>query len=292
VKLFNQLLFSFSLFLPFQIALGNVVFPTRGFSPILDHKQAAEKLDKFKDFFFQETPKEFSHLGYLYRFKFTHYPKEGEATTHHGLLSGPAPESTTQRVDFFSLREETSPHLSFLLSRGLKKPQVWRWSLEMQSPKILLAEDWLTPWLEGINHTPFDLLMPFLSWPNEYEKSGRVCGRPAHLFIFNPPSGNPFSQTKLTSIRLAIDHVYPAPLRVQHMDGGILPARTFSLQSFKKVDEQWVVKTIDVKDRDSGSTTRFELEAVAHGIDLHESTFQGGQLNRPLNQSSINFQNL
>ena len=47
----------------------------------------------------------------------------------------------------------------------------------------------------------------------------------------------------------------------------------FSLQSFKKLDDQWVVKAIDAKDRDTKSRTRFELKAFAHDLDLSPSFF-------------------
>ena len=164
--------------------------------------------------------------------------------------------------------------------------------LEKKLLSDVSAVDWLLPWVEGINHSPFDLLMPFLNWPYQYEKSGRVCGRPAHLYIFTPPPNSPFYKSSFSSIRLAIDDAYHAPLRIEHMDGGILPSRMFSLQSFKKVEDRWVVKTIDVKERDSKSKTRFELISVAHGLDLHETTFEKSGLKNSINQSSIDFQNL
>jgi hypothetical protein len=126
----------------------------------------------------------------------------------------------------------------------------------------------------------------------EYEKSGRVCGRPAHLFIFTPPPTSTFTQSSLSSVRLAMDDAYHAPLRIEHMDGGILPSRIFSLQSFKKIGDRWVVKTIDVKERDSKSKTRFELISAAHGLDLNATTFDNRGLKNPINQSSIDFLNL
>ena len=113
--------------------------------------------------------------------------------------------------------------------------------------------------------------MPFVNWPFEYEKSEAVCGRPAHLFHFLHLMSNHSSGTKNIKIRLAIDDAYDAPLRIEHLDGGILPARTFSLQSFKKIEDQWVVKAIDAKHRDSQSRTRYELKAVALGLDLPSS---------------------
>ena len=45
----------------------------------------------------------------------------------------------------------------------------------------------------------FDLLMPFVNWPFEYEKSGDVCGRPAHLFSFSAPNEQSFFGTNIKS---------------------------------------------------------------------------------------------
>ncbi len=145
----------------------------------------------------------------------------------------------------------------------------------------------MKPWIKGINHTPFDLLMPFASLPCKYEKSGRVCGRPAHLFIFTSPESNHSFPSH--GVRLAIDDAYVAPLRIEHLDGGLLPSRVFSLQSFKKIDERWLVKAIDAKDRDSGSRTRYELVEVAHGLDLNPSIFHSNGLDQPIHLSSITF---
>ena len=264
-------------------------FPARGFAPILDNIQAEAKLKSFIDFFFPPPKEKVFHQGYLYRFEFTHYPRTGTPTVHYGMLSGPAPESSRLRIDLYLDADNAFPYTSFFLSRGSNACRLWKWSKSTESTKEILASDWLLPWVEGINHSPFDLLMPFLQWPYQYEKSGRVCGRPAHLFVFTPQNESSFSQNALSSVRLAIDDAYNAPLRIEHQDGGILPNRTFSLQSFKKVADRWVVKTIDSKDRDSGSKTRFELKAVAHGLDLPESTFQKSGLAFPVQLSSIVF---
>ena len=96
-------------------------------------------------------------------------------------------------------------------------------------------------------------------------------------------------KTKLQSIRLALDDTYDAPLRVEHFDGGILPSRIVSLQSLKKVDDRWIVKSVDVKERDSKSRTRFEIQAVAHDLDLSPAIFTSDGLSLPINQSSISF---
>jgi hypothetical protein len=285
------LFFSLSFYIT-QAGFSQSAFPARGFSSILDVSQAEDKLNVFRDFFFHNQRNPVFHQGYLYQFKFTHYPQTGEPVTHFGLLSGPSPESTTIRIDLTSGKKDSFPHTSFLLKRDSINSSLSKWNKEKDLLSDVSAVDWMLPWVEGINHSPFDLLMPFLNWPYQYEKSGRVCGRPAHLYIFTPLPNSPFSQSSFSSVRLAIDDAYHAPLRIEHMDGEILPSRLFSLQSFKKVEDRWVVKTIDVKERDSKSKTRFELVSAAHGLDFHETTFEKSGLKNPINQSSIDFQNL
>ena len=165
--------------------------------------------------------------------------------------------------------QSSEPNTSFLLVRDAKRPKVWKWQKPGTVVTNLNPKDWFSPWKEGLNHTPLDLLMPFLNWPSEYEKSGRVCGRPAHLYIFTPPQDNHLYPATIKAVRLAIDDAYYAPLRIEYRDGGILPHRIFSLQSFKKVDDRWIVKAIDSKDRDSGSRLVLNCKQSRMGSIFH-----------------------
>ena len=210
---------------------------------------------------------------------------------HQGLLSGPYPNAPILRIDLVSSRDD-SRQSSFLLHRDQEDSRIWKWTQNNKEVSNLLPKEWLLPWKEGVNHTPFDLLMPFLQWPFEYEKSGRVCGRQAHLFLFSIPPNQEDYPSTYRAIRLAIDDAYNAPLRIEHMDGGILPARVFSLQSFKKLDDHWVVKAIDAKDRDTKSRTRFELKAYAHDLDLSPYLFQSSGLSQSISLSSLSLQPL
>lgn len=293
MKLLSKLLFFFGIFhLASGCLLGQIFFPARGFSSILNDSQAQQKLASFRKLFYSAPSQHAYHQAYLYHFEFTHFRKIGKPVIHFGALSATHPDSHVLRVDLFSSSGEQIPYTSFLLIRDQKSSEVWK--SEPGNPKAVKIEpaDWLLPWTDGINHTPFDLLMPFVDWPFEYEKSGRVCGRPAHLFLFSPTKEQSFLQSPEHKIRLAIDDAYHAPLRIEHLDGGILPARIFSLQSFKKIEDQWVVKAIDAKHRDSQSRTRYELKAVAQGLDLPPSLFKPIGLTEPIPQSSITFSSL
>lgn len=291
VKLLYRLLyFCGSVLLYPHLSFGQAGFPARGFSPILDSSQAQEKLDSFKHLIFPAHKEQTYHQGYLYRFEFIHYPRSGQPTIDHGFLSGPYPDSPVLRIDIFSRGQNAQRKSSFLLIRDQNNSRAWKFDAGNSLVKSLSPDDWLLPWIEGINHAPFDLLMPFVNWSFEYEKSGKVCGRPAHLFIFNLGENSKFTSSFVRSVRLAIDDNYFAPLRIEIRDGSILPRRIISLQSYKKVHDRWIVKAIDVKDRDSGSRTRFEFKAAAHQLDLPEAVFQHDGLAQPINFPSIPFE--
>lgn len=293
MKLGRELLFIFcSVLFPVSSVFSQADFPARGFSPILDDVQAQAKLNSFKQVFYSTLKGGVYHQAYLYRFEFAHFSSKGAPVTHHGLLSGPYPNAPVLRIDLISSSQDYSRLSSFLLLRDHEHSRILKWTQDDKKVLNLLPQDWLLPWKEGVNHAPFDLLMPFLQWSFEYEKSGRVCGRPAHLFLFLPPPDQKDYPDTCQAIRLAIDDTYNAPLRIEHMDGGILPSRIFSLQSFKKLDDQWVVKAIDAKDRDTKSRTRFELKAFAHDLDLSPSFFQESGLSQSLSLSSISLQPL
>ena len=281
------LLFCLLLFSIYPLGFALAQFPARGFSSILNGDEASQRLDRFRNIFFPKQEEMLRHRAYIYRFDFIHYQRNQPGFVHHGLISGPSLHSPVLRIDLLADLAGTDRLASFLLIRDRVQPQVWKWGNSSHEVHAVPAKNWLIPWIEGINHSPFDILMPFTNWPVEYQKSGRVCGRPAHLFTYSLPQKNNPYLSVLSSIRLALDDAYDAPLRIEHMDGGVLPARTFSLQSFKKVGEQWIVKGIDAKERDSQSRTRYEILAVAHDLDLPEGAFQKEGLIHPLVFSSV-----
>ena len=63
-----------------------------------------------------------------------------------------------------------------------REPKFWIKDSNDSKVRPISLLDSLKPLVEGMNQTAFDLLMPFVFWDGEYEASGKVAGRPAHLF--------------------------------------------------------------------------------------------------------------
>ena len=77
----------------------------------------------------------------------------------------------------------------------------------------------------------------------------------------------------LDSVRIGIDDTYNALLRIEVLAENAAPRTQFTIESFKKVQSQWIVKRIVLKDLASGDRTRFKVRAASVGLILSEQVF-------------------
>ena len=207
-------------------------------------------------------------------------PRRGEEFFRTGTIYGMALGHGVSRVDLDPLTGQDQS-LSFLLRNG-SKPLAWI-RLPDALPREMSEEELFMPLIEGMNQSPFDLLMPFVFWEAEYIKSGRVAGRPSHLYSFSSPPWVQKARPAITKIIMALDKNYEAPLRIETFTQLNVPERTFILNSFKKVSDYWIVKSLDCKERETRSNTRFEVTAAALNLDVDLSLFSpDGLLSQPL----------
>jgi hypothetical protein len=122
--------------------------------------------------------------------------------------------------------------------------------------------------------TVFELQMPFLYWTDfTYEGQARVRGRPTHSFVLRPPAGAPVPVPGLTGVRVLIDAQFQALVQADELGASGAVEKSISLLDLKKVGEQWLVKTIDVRDARSRDKTRFSVTAAALGLELPNALF-------------------
>ena len=140
----------------------------------------------------------------------------------------------------------------------------------------------LQPIISGINQTFFDLLMPFVFWDGEYLHSGKVAGRPSHLFNFRSPEWIRKSKPDWDKVVLAIDDAYYAPLRAEIFTKSSRLLRSNTLRSYKKVGEQWIVKSLDCTNQTDRSNTRLEIIGAATQLDLSPRFFGENSFQHPL----------
>ncbi len=241
-------------------------FPARGFAKMLNPAQARERIDEYRASIEGSAGKAVFHSAYSFRFKFRHMPRRGPETLRFASISGPALGSGIYRV-------ELENDAVFLLENP-RDPRLLAYSRSDRQIKELPKEFVLRPMVEGMNQTYFDLLMPFVFWEEEYLKSGKVAGRPCHLYNFACPSWVTQAMPDWQSVSLALDDAYQAPLRVEIFSRDLQPLRSTTLRTFKKTGDEWMVKTMDCMKYEDRSNTRIEMIAAATRLDLSPEYFQ------------------
>lgn len=150
-----------------------------------------------------------------------------------------------------------------------------------QAARVVSASETLQP-IAGTDLTLFDLQMPFLHW-TDYVHEGltKVRARPAHQFLLYPPADFARAEPNLSGVRIYIDTQFQALVQVEQLgrDGKVVKGMT--LIDLKKVDEQWLVKTIDLRNSVTRDKTRLNFKAAALDLDLPPATFTPNQLGEP-----------
>lgn len=212
---------------------------------------------------------------FSFRFTLTHFPREGARQLYEGTLWGrwhPGAAWTRWEVP----PSEEHPGTSYLM---LNAPQPRLWSPHLvSSPEQPLM---LEPVLPGVSFTPFELLTPFIHWPDaQYEGVQRVSGRPVHTFLVKAPEGDA-RYGDIQQVRLFIDADFYALLRTEVIgtEGQLL--KTLSVGRFKRLDERWLAREMRLFDETTREESRLTLMAGALDLNLPESVFDPGSLTAP-----------
>lgn len=133
--------------------------------------------------------------------------------------------------------------------------------------------------LAGTDLTSFDLQMPFLYW-NEFVFEGvaPVRGRPAHVFLVYPPDDIIALKPELTGVRVFLDTQYGALVQAQQIGAEERVLKTMTVLDLKKVDDQWMVKTIDLRDETTRNKTQFVVTSAALGLEFAGGLFDPAAL--------------
>ena len=128
--------------------------------------------------------------------------------------------------------------------------------------------------LAGTGLTVFDLQMPFLDWTDfTYEGQAKVRGRPTHSFILRPPPGYVPPEPGLSGVRVLIDTQFQAMVQAELLGAKGVAEKSIVLLDLKKVGDQMLVKSVDVRDLRSRDKTRLTFTAAALDLELPVTTF-------------------
>ncbi len=159
------------------------------------------------------------------------------------------------------------------LIQGGPAAAAWQWNGADGQTAPLATAGLFEP-LGGTELTLFDLQMPFLYWTDfVYEGLTRVRGRPAHSFVLYPPAAVAAVRPGLTGVRVLLDTQFQALVQAEFLGARGAVEKTISVLDLKKAGEQWMVKTIDLRNSITRDKTRFDVTAAAMNLTLPAGTF-------------------
>jgi hypothetical protein len=166
-----------------------------------------------------------------------------------------------------------------LLIQNGARPGVWNVPAGSGSPAVELGEEALLEPLAGTDLTPFDLLRSFLYWTEvDYQDLARVLGRPAHTYLLKPPAAMAAKTPSLAAVRVYLDSQYQALVKTEYLGPGNRVAKSMSVLDLKKLEskehgEQWIVKSIDLRNEATRNKTRFQVTGAALNQAFPASAF-------------------
>jgi hypothetical protein len=213
-------------------------------------------------------------------FKLRVMPRRGEEREISGRLWGSRNESGA--VSRISLANGEDGERRLLLQNGTT-PAAWEWTPGAARPAAMGIGDLFAPLVPQTQISIFDLQMPYLYWEDfVFEGVSKIRGRPAHTFLLYPPAEFTAGFPGLSAVRVHLDTQFMALVQSELLDEKGLPYKSMAVLDLKKIDEQWMVKTIDLRDERSRDKTRFQVTGAALGLELAGNVFARDGLTLPV----------
>lgn len=183
------------------------------------------------------------------------------------------------RIEIRSLADSAAPAKKFLL-RGGNAPELWK--LDDKNRPVRLDELSTRPFFENLIFTPFDLQTPFVYWSDaEYERTKRFRGRPVHFFKMTPPESFRAAHPEVSFVRIGFDRVYNALVSAEVFGADGKLQKTFSLSGVQKVQEQYTIRELELRDDATRDKDEFVVRAAAMNLKLPRAAFTPEGLAEP-----------
>jgi len=254
-----------------QVRLGGE--PASRFMERIDAEEGAQRLDTFRR---QRLDGDF-----CFEFELAHKPRRGRTIPYKGIMWGSWNESgpiTRFRVSSARLKEGESTNspegVELIIQNGVT-PQAWIRRNDGSDFELIEGEALFEPIMPGLLYSPFDLQMPFVYWKDFTYEGPTLVGasRVAQQFLMQPPATSASAQRGISGVRVGLDDTYNALWRIEVVNAESEISSRFAVESFKKVQGQYIVKRITLTDYNSRDRTTFEVKAAALGISLNRNLF-------------------
>ena len=218
---------------------------------------------------------------FCFEFELAHKPRQGRTIRYEGMMWGSWNEwgpITRFRVSPVRLKDgdfsNAWQELELIIQNGIT-PQAWiRRDNENDFVRIE-GEALFEPIMPGVLYSTFDLQMPFLYWKDFTYEGPTLVGatRVAQQFLMQPPATSASAQGGISGVRVGLDDTYNALWRIEVINAQSEVVSRFAVESFKKIQEQYIVKRITLKDYSSRDRTTFEVKTASVGISLNRDLF-------------------
>jgi hypothetical protein len=215
---------------------------------------------------------------FCFIFELEHLPRRGETVRYAGKMWGSWNEiGPVSRFELYPeatrIKAEQSEPIHLIIQNGVE-PCAWIRRDGQQEFELIVGDAVFEPVLPSVVYSPFDLQMPFIYWQDfEYEGPGRVGSRIAQKFLMLPPFGSVSQQRGVGAVRVALDDTYNALWKIEVLDVVGDALSLFTVESFKKVQGQYIVKEITLKDYRTKDRTRFKVKAASVGLIFNPDFF-------------------
>lgn len=213
---------------------------------------------------------------YCFRFELEHLPRRGKKVTHYGVMWGSWNEQgPVTRIHILTgdVAAENEESLELIIQNGLE-PKVWARTSSDEAFVILEGGMLFEPVIPSVVYAPFDLQMPFVYWDTFiYEGPARVGSRVAQQFLMMPPEGSASIARGIESVRISLDDAYDSLWRVEVLGQEEESLSRFTVESIKRVQGQYIIKEIALKDYASKERTRFKVKSASVGLVLDKKIF-------------------
>ncbi len=198
---------------------------------------------------------------YYLAFELRVMPRRGDEHSFAGQMWGSRNSNgAISRVTLATGAEERR-----LLVQNGPQPAVWTSQGNAGGAEVaMLGVSALFTPIADTDLTAFDLQMPFLYWTDfSYEGIARVRDRPAYQFLLYPPADFLAKYPALTGVRLYLDTQFRQPVQSEQIGEGGKLLKSMIVQELKRIGEQWIPKTIDLRNETTRNRTRFGVLGAA-----------------------------
>ncbi len=217
---------------------------------------------------------------YFLEFTLRVMPRRGAERKFKGRLWGSRNEAGA--ISRISLLTAPDQERRLLVQNG-RSPMVWNWPTGEAKVTPMEVSSLFQPLVPDTQLAIFDLQMPYLYWEDfVFEGVSKIRGRPAHTFLLYPPADFAAGYPGLSAVRVHLDTQFNALVQAELIDEKGQPFKSLSVLDLKKIGEQWMVKSIDLRDERSRDKTRFQVTGAAFNLDLAPTVFEPAMLAEPV----------